>query len=285
MSPPIYEGEVAFDAPNANKPCKTWYKVIGDLESDAIPLVALHGGPGAGHNYLAPLVDIYEKFGMPVVFYDQVGCGRSTHFREKMGDDSFWTFELFVLELDNLVNHLKLRQKGFYLFGTSWGGMLGSTYASRNPEGLRKLVISGCPASIPLYMESCKELLAELPKDVRETLEECDRKGDHESEAFQKAAAVWNKRYHCLIDPLPEAIQESSRNLKDDPTSYVTMQGPSEFVIVGTAFKGWEGFKFGHLIEVPTLIINGEHDEECEPYANVGKPRTLHKALRELLHR
>ncbi|KAI1409007.1 proline-specific peptidase [Hypoxylon sp. FL1857] len=255
------EGEVAFDAPGAGKPCKTWYKIIGSLESDAIPLIALHGGPGGGHEYLTPLVDLQEKYGLPVIFYDQIGCGRSTHLQEKMGDDSFWTFDLFVKELDNLVDHLKLREKGFYVLGQSWGGMLGSAYATRQPRGLKKLVLVSSPASIPLYMEGCKHLLSQLPQDVRETLEECDRQGDHESEKFQEAALVFNKKHVCRIDPMPEPVQMAFKHLKEDPTSYLTMQGPSEFVIVGKAFTGWEGYKQGHNIQVPTLLINGSDDE------------------------
>ncbi|KAI0144839.1 Alpha/Beta hydrolase protein [Pestalotiopsis sp. NC0098] len=257
----LFEGEVAFDAPGAGKPCKTWYKILGDLGPETTPLIALHGGPGGGHEYLKPLVDLHEKHGMTVIFYDQIGCGQSTHLQEKMGDDSFWTFDLFVKELDNLVDHLKLRENGFYLLGQSWGGMLGSTYAGLRPQGLKKLVLVSSPASIPLYLEGVQGLLADLPEETRKTLEECDRKGDHESEAFQNASLVWNKKHVCRIDPMPEPVQTAFKHLKEDPTSYLTMQGPSEFVIVGTAFKGWEGFKFGTDIEVPTLLINGKNDE------------------------
>ncbi|ETS77147.1 hypothetical protein PFICI_11021 [Pestalotiopsis fici W106-1] len=256
------EGEVAFEAPGAGKPCKTWYKILGDLGSEVQPLIVLHGGPGAGHEYLTSLTDLHEKYGMTVIFYDQIGCGRSTHLQEKMGDDSFWTFDLFVKELDNLVDHLKLRESGFYLLGSSWGGMLGSTYAGRRSPGLKKLVLASAPASMPLHMQGVKELLVGLPEETRKTLEECDRKGDHESEAFQNASLVWNKKHVCRIDPMPEPVQAAVKHLKEDPTAYLTMQGPSEFVVVGTAFKDWEGYKlFGPDIEVPTLLINGTNDE------------------------
>ncbi|KAI0517033.1 Alpha/Beta hydrolase protein [Xylaria bambusicola] len=253
-------GEVAFDAPGAGKPCKTWYKVLGNIGASQTPLVALHGGPGAGHDYLAALCDLHEKHGIPIVFYDQIGCGRSTHLREKMGDTSFWTFDLFVRELDNLINHLHLRG-GFYLYGSSWGGMLASYYASTSPPGLKKLILLSAPASVPLYVEGCKGLLAGLPEDVRRTLEECDRKGDHESDEFKTAAQIFMKKHVCRVDPMPEAVQRSLDNLKDDPTAYLTMQGPSEFIIIGKAFKDWEGFRFGHKIAVPTLLINGQYDE------------------------
>ncbi|KAI0521991.1 Alpha/Beta hydrolase protein [Xylaria bambusicola] len=256
-----HEGEVAFDAPEANKPCKTWYKIYGDLSSHRGPaLVALHGGPGAGHEYLSPLTDIYEKYDIPIVFYDQVGCGRSTHFREKYGDTNFWTFELFIKELDNLVDHLQLREKGFFILGQSWGGMLGGAYAALKPKGLRKLVLAGSPASIPLMLKGSRELLAALPEPARTTLEECDKKGDHESEEFENAAKEFYGRHVCRLDPYPEDVLCAFKNLKDDPSAYHTMQGPSEFVIVGS-FKDWEGWQEAHNIEVETLLLNGRYDE------------------------
>ena len=119
-APSIAEGEIPFDAPGTSKPCKTWYKVIGDLTTP--PLVALHGGPGAGHEYMTSLTDLHDKYKIPVIYYDQVGCGRSTRFPEKNGDSSFWTFNLFLMELENLVKHFNLHQLGFYILGQSWGG-------------------------------------------------------------------------------------------------------------------------------------------------------------------
>ncbi len=43
-----------------------WYKVVGD--GDGIPLLTLHGGPGAGHDYLDSIVDLAAD--RPVVFFD-----------------------------------------------------------------------------------------------------------------------------------------------------------------------------------------------------------------------
>lgn len=154
---PVSEDEFSWDVPNAGKPCKTWYKILGDLESTEGPvLIALHGGPGAGHKYLVPLADLYKPYGIPTVLYDQIGCGRSTHLRDKMSDVEFWSFDLFIKELDTLIDHLNLRDRGFFLLGQSWGGVLAASYAMHQPQGktpagLRKLVIASGPSSIPLY--------------------------------------------------------------------------------------------------------------------------------------
>ncbi|TGJ79763.1 hypothetical protein E0Z10_g9004 [Xylaria hypoxylon] len=263
-TPPIQEGEVAFDAPGANKPTNTWYKIVGDLASyPGAALVALHGGPGAGHEYLSPVTDLYHRHGVPIIYYDQIGCGRSTHFKEKLGDTSFWTFELFIKELDNLVDHLQLREKGFFLLGQSWGGMLGGAYASLRPKGLKKIILSGAPGSIPLLAQGSRNLLAALPDETRATLEECDRRGDHESPEFEEASKVFYERHVCRLDPYPDDIMSAFINLKEDSTSYLTMQGPSEFIIIGS-FKDWEGWKEGHNIEVETLLLNGQYDEATD---------------------
>ncbi|KAI1433336.1 Alpha/Beta hydrolase protein [Xylaria sp. CBS 124048] len=260
--PPSSEGFMPFDAPGAGKPCQTWYKIYGDIAARPA-LIALHGGPGAGHEYLSPLIDLYEKHGMPIVFYDQVGCGRSTHLREKMGDANFWTFALFTRELDCLVDHLNLRTKGFYVLGQSWGGMLGSTYAALQPPGLRKLVLSGSPASIPLLVKGTRALLGKLPEPERTILAECDKKGDYESEEFENASQAFYTRHVCRVVPYPEDVLAAFKNLKEDPSVYMTMQGPSEFVINGS-FKDWEGWKDAHKIEVETLLLNGRYDEATD---------------------
>ncbi|TVY75753.1 L-amino acid amidase [Lachnellula suecica] len=258
----ITDGEVPFEVSNAGKPCKTWYKTVGDIDSGT-PLIVLHGGPGAGHEYLLSLSDLNEEYDIPIIFYDQIGSGKSTHLREKQGDTSFWTFDLYIQELDNLVERLNLRDRGFYLIGQSWGGMFGAAYASRRPRGLKNLIISGGPASIPLLLKGYEGLIAALPSDIRATIEDCNKRGDYESPEFEKASAVFYARHVCRLDPYPPEVQSAFRNLKDDPTAYLTLQGPSEFVIIGS-FKDWEGWREGHKIEVPTLILNGRYDEATD---------------------
>src|SRR6516164_5115016 len=98
------EGTQAF--PLAGEDAKTWYRVTGKLqpgdEASPAPLVVLHGGPGATHDYLFSLTDLADT--RAVVHYDQVGNGRSTHYPDRGAE--FWTPDLFVRELHNLVDAL-----------------------------------------------------------------------------------------------------------------------------------------------------------------------------------
>ena len=218
------EGEIPFNIPNVKESCHTWYRVIGDLAStSATPLVTLHGGPGACHEYLLPLRDLSTRHGIPLIFYDQIGNGRSTHLQEKTGDESFWTEELFFAELDNLIEHLGLRRQGFDLFGHSWGGMFGSKYASQHPQGLRRLVLASAPASVALFLKGQSFLRAKLPEDVRQVLDRCEREGKLESKEYEVACEVFYKRHLCLLDPWPEGVETALHHMSDDPTVYGTM--------------------------------------------------------------
>ncbi|KAJ7698397.1 hypothetical protein B0H17DRAFT_1177448 [Mycena rosella] len=111
----VTEGEAEFTVPAAaaGKPWKTWYKVVGDLRSPTSPsrrpLAALHGGPGVNHAYLLILFDLTKSHSIPLVVYDQIGSGNSTHLPEKMGDVSFWTEQSFLDELNNLLAYLGIQ--------------------------------------------------------------------------------------------------------------------------------------------------------------------------------
>ena len=159
------EGVVDFKISGIETPAKTWYKVFGDVKSRR-PLVGLHGGPGITHNYLLSLTDLLSTHGIPVVLYDQIGNGNSTHYPEKKGDTSFWTEDLFVKQLTHLLEHLEI-QDDFDLLGHSWGGMLAARFAISQPKGLKRLIISDSPASMELWVEAANKLRSQLPPDVQ----------------------------------------------------------------------------------------------------------------------
>jgi len=121
-------GEIDF-IPSAGQVTKTWYKVYGDLANKKHrPLVVLHGGPGVVHDYMVSLADLWAKNQIPVIFYDQIGGGMSTHLPEKKGDVEFWSIQLFIAELSNLLKHFNIKN-GFNLIGNSWGAMLTAEFA------------------------------------------------------------------------------------------------------------------------------------------------------------
>ncbi|KAH9945098.1 proline-specific peptidase [Epithele typhae] len=253
------EGECVFTVPGVEKTCKTWYKVFGDLKCGKTPLVVLHGGPGAAHNYVLSIADLVQTHGIPVVMYDQLGCGKSTHLQEKNGDTGFWIEQLFVDELHNLLDHLGIHGN-YDVLGQSWGGMLGSRFATQRPKGLRRLVLANSLASMALWVESANKLRLDLPADVQETLTKHEKDGTTDSKEYHKAMDVFYAKYVCRVSPVPRDVAASPAQLEQDPTVYYTMNGPSEFHITGS-LKTWSIIPELPKINVPTLVLNGRYDE------------------------
>ncbi|KAF8993235.1 Alpha/Beta hydrolase protein [Cyathus striatus] len=108
---------------------QTWYKVFGNLKtSSKRPLVALHGGPGMSHHYMLSHEVLYEKAGIPIVVYDEIGNGESSHALDEPKE--FWNSEVFMDQLESLLQHLGI-SSDFDLLGHSWGG---SERDNRDPE-------------------------------------------------------------------------------------------------------------------------------------------------------
>ncbi|KAG2749131.1 proline-specific peptidase [Suillus brevipes Sb2] len=256
----VREGEADFNVPGAGKPCKTWYKVYGTLpHPQNPPLVVLHGGPGSTHEYLDILSELTRLFDVPVILYDQLGNGRSTHLPEKNGDVDFWTVQLFVDELHNLLNHLSIHDN-YDVLGHSWGGMLASDFATRQPKGLRKLVISDSPASMALWVKGANELRKGLPQEVQDALNKHEAADTTTDPEYIAATNEFYKRHVCRLDPMPQSLIDVFAWMEKDPTVYSTMNGPNEFYITGS-LKTWSVIDRLHNIQATTLLINGRYDE------------------------
>jgi len=254
---PVVEGETAFDVASAGKPCKTWYKVVGDLFSGKRPLIALNGGPGSNSDYLFILSDITAAHSIPLILYDQIGTGLSTHLPEKMGDMTFWTIQLFLDELHNLLRHLKIQN--YDLIGHSWGGILAASHAIQRPVGLKRLVLMSAPAALSLYRKEMPKLLSALPVGVREVIEKHATESVGDSKEYQDAAGVFYSRYLCSLNPMPKPILTGFQWMQKDPTVSRSVLGPTLFNWTGT-LKDWTIVDDVHKINVPTLLTNGRMD-------------------------
>jgi len=259
MSAPVSEGTVKFGD------YQTWYRITGELSAEKAPLVVLHGGPGCVHDYLLPVAAIAET-GRPVIHYDQLGNGRSTHLRDKPPE--FWTVQLFLDELKSLVDTLGIADR-YLVLGQSWGGMLAAEHAVLRPDGLRGLVIADSPADMRLWSAAAAELRAALPPGVDETLRTHEDAGTTDSDEYHEAMRFFYDRHVCRVVPWPDELARSFAAIDDDPTVYSAMNGPSEFHVIGS-LRDWSIVDRLGAIAVPTLLINGEHDEAApstvEPY-------------------
>ena len=148
----------------------------------------------------------------------------------------------------------------YHVLGQSWGGMLGMEHALEQPPGLRALVVADSPASIPLWAREGDRLRGLLPEDVQETLTRHEQAGTTDSQEYEQAVNVFYERHLCRIVPFPDSLQRSFAQMAEDPTVYHTMNGPSEFHVIG-ALRDWDITARLGAINVPVLVISGEHDE------------------------
>ncbi len=231
---------------------KTYYKIIGKPKSKKTPVLVLHGGPGSPHRYLLGLSEL-AKSGRQVIFYDQLGGGKSS----RPLNNSIWSFELFINELDSIRNHLKLDE--VILYGHSWGGMLAAEYLCANdPKGVEKVILASAMISIPLYRKEVEILKKALPPDVYKTFKKHEKAGTTNSDAYQKAMKVYNSRHIFKLDNLPAHLQSPPGSF--GTSAYEKLWGPSEAFPNG-ALKNWSRLDDLYKVTIPTLVISGQYDE------------------------
>jgi proline-specific peptidase len=217
---------------------RTWYRVAGDRSAGAVPLLALHGGPGSTHNYFAPLERLANE--RPVVLYDQIGCGRSDR-----PQDIEWSVGVFRDEVDALREQLGLDR--IHLLGTSWGGVLALEHVFARASGIVSLVLSSTLASLDEWPEEQARLLRELGL---EPVAADDPDHDRIEQIYMD--------HHFYRGPKPRReleLMEAERG-RD---VYEAMQGPDEWTVTG-ALKGWDVRDRLHEIDIPTLVIRGRYD-------------------------
>ena len=257
---------------------RTWYQVVGEMSAPdgKIPLLVLHGGPGFPHDYLEDLAQLAEG-GRPVVFYDQLGTGKSDH----PDDSALWVMETFVEEVAAVREALGLDQA--HLLGHSWGGWLALEYTLRRPAGLLSLILASACASLPAFAAETRRLKDSLPAEVREVIDRHEAQGTTDDPEYAEATMAYYTQWTCRLDPFPEHVMRSFSNLNEDV--YGTMQGP-EWNVTGN-LRDWDvTARLGELA-LPVLVTSGRYDEMTpavvEPLVS-GIPGAEHVVFEESSH-
>ena len=234
-----------------------WTKRIGNNPTKKVLL--LHGGPGANHQYFKIFDAYFPNENIEYYYYDQLGSS----FSDKPKDQSLWTIDRFVDEVEQVRLALGLDENNFIILGHSWGGILGLEYAFKHQNRMKALIISNMVPSIPDYIKYANDVLApKLDPSVLKKIREYENAGDYTNNEYLGLIEEHYYPKHVLRMPLeewPNPVTRSLAGLNYD--IYLKMQGPSEFGVVGDALlKEWDRKNDLKNLKIPVLTIGGQYD-------------------------
>ena len=227
---------------------RVWYERVAS--GNGIPLLVLHGGPGFTHEYVRSLEALADT--RPVVFYDQLGCGRS----DRPWDPRLWTVDRSVRELQAVREALGLTR--MHLLGQSWGTMLATEYMLGRPDGIVSLILASPCISIRRWTEDAERLKQDLPEEVQRTIEEHERMRSTSCPEYAAAMLAYYRRHVCRMEPWPLELEKAFAGAGQQV--YEVMWGPSEFTATGR-LRTFDRSDRLHEIDTPALFTCGRYDE------------------------
>src|SRR5664279_6279579 len=227
------------------------------------PLLIVHGGPGASHDYFLPYLLPLARTNR-LIFIDERGSGRS----QKIENVSDYTVENMVEDVEAVRKELNLGR--ISLLGHSYGGVLAQAYALKYQENLSHLILCSTFHSTSKMNEVFKNILAKMTPELRTRIEKMERQGlfshgkDFEKNRYtaEYMTAAWGEGYFpYLYQNHPDPNYDPVANGNTAWDLYREMWGShGEFVVDGNlASAEYAGRLPG--IKVPTLITVGDHDE------------------------
>jgi proline iminopeptidase len=229
------------------------------------PLMILHGGPGASHEYFLPYLLPLARH-HKLVFIDERGSGKS----EKLQDVSQYTVEAMVEDVEAVRRALNLGKVD--LLGHSYGGVLAQAYALKYQSHLTHLILASTFHSTKEMNQVFQRMKANMPAELRARIDKLEAAGLYgKGKPYEQGRytneymiAAWGEGYFPFVyanrpDPGYDPTQDSTAW-----DVYREMWGTNgEFVIDGN-LKSVEYADRLPSIKVPTLLLAGDHDE-CDP--------------------
>jgi proline iminopeptidase len=237
-----------------------YYMTVGRGE----PLLIVHGGPGASHDYLLPYLLPLARSNK-LIFIDERGSGRS----EKLEDVAQYTVENMVEDVEAVRQALGLGK--ISLLGHSYGGVLAQAYAFKYQKNLNHLILGGTFYSTSEMNKVLAQEKHHMSPEALQKLESLEHAGlfgkgkEWETGRYPEeyAKLAWGDGYFPFLyqhhpDPNYDPLSGNTTTAWD---LYREMWGShGEFVIDGN-LKSVEYADKLPSIKVPTLIICGDHDE------------------------
>lgn len=237
---------------------RLYYRRVGERVRGTV--LVLHGGPGLTHEYLTPLADL-AGVGYEVVFYDQLGCGRS----ERPASYRDYTIRAGADDADQLRRQLNLGR--VHLFGHSYGGALALEAAVRHPRAWRSLVVSSGFASMRTLWKGLRRRVSQLSPANRRAWLRADRTGAT-TLASLRANEEFRRRFTEHMENRPFEVTMTFQHANGRITKAMGLEAPREYddgFVRGT-LAGWDITPKLPKIRLPTLITVGQFDHvtpEC----------------------
>jgi proline iminopeptidase len=237
-----------------------YYQSVGH----GAPLLIVHGGPGASHDYFLPYLLPLMRTSR-LVFIDERGSGKSS----KLEDAKQYTIANMVEDIEAVRQALGLGK--ISLLGHSFGGALVQAYALKYQKNLSHLILGSTFASTKELNQALGKMKAEMDPKERDRVNALEAAGlfgkgeiwEHGRYSEEYAKLAWGKGYFPYVyqnhpDPNYDPLSSNTGTAWD---VYREMWGSDgEFIVDGNL---QEVEYVGQLsqIKVPTLIIVGDHDE------------------------
>ena len=246
---------------------KIWYSVSTSKEAqNNTPLLIIHGGPGSTHDYLNNLKAL--RIDRPVIFYDQLGSGKSTVTKS---NKEFWQTARFIEELSQIIDFLEL--KDVILLGHSWGGALAAEYTLKYPLKVKKLILASPLLSAKIWEADAQKLVGQLPADIKNAILAGQNLPNNGTMSFNNSLDFYYGQHLCRILPWPNDLQYSLDNVNRE--IYQTMWGSHDLIATGN-LKNFDVFSRLDGIKIPVLLTGGQYDEVT--------PDTIEKARKRILN-
>jgi len=236
-----------------------YYKILGR----GAPLVMVHGGPGASHDYFLPYLLPLARHNK-VIFIDERGSGRS----QKLEDASGYTVENMVEDVETVRQALGLGK--ISLLGHSYGGALAQAYALKYQANLTHLILGSTWSSTKAINEIFVRMKQNMSPELQERIDKLETAGlfghgkDYEKNRYTNdyMIAAWGEGYFpYLYQNRPDPNYDPVDNGKMAWDLYREMWGEhGEFIIDGNLTSVEYTDRLA-TIRVPTLILVGDHDE------------------------
>lgn len=253
---PIQEGLVDV------KGVMIYYKIIGR----GAPLMIVHGGPGASHDYFLPYLLPLARTNR-LIFIDERGSGRSS----KLEDVHGYTIENMVEDVEAVRGALGLGK--ISLLGHSVGGVLAQAYALKYQQNLTHLILASTFSSTLELNKTFVRMKENMSPELRQRIDKMEATGlfgkgkPYENGRYtpEYMIAAWGEGYFpYLYQNRPDANYDPIGNGVISWDLYREMWGDHGEYIVDGNLKSVEYTEKLATIRVPTLITVGDHDE-CDP--------------------